>query len=162
MSIELMMPSKHLISSCQVLLLPSVFPRVFPNESAHHIRWPKYWSFSISPSSEYLVLISLRIDWLDLVAVQGTLKSFLQYTSVKNISNRYMYRLLCTEEVSWLVFLLSISVSYNIFCILPGTRLSVLAFKAFKNLDPNCLSCFDPLILLPIANLLICFTYKCL
>ena len=87
MSIELMMPSKHLISSCQVLLLPSVFPRVFPNESAQHIRWPKYWSFSISPSSEYLVLISLRIDWLDLVAVQGTLKSFLQYTSVKNISN---------------------------------------------------------------------------
>ena len=123
MSIELMMPSKHLISSCQVLLLPSVFLRVFPNESAHHIRWPKYWSFSISPSSEYLVLISLRIDWLDLVAVQGTLKSFLQYTSVKNISNWYMYRLLCTEEVSWLVFLLWISVSYNIFCILPGTRL---------------------------------------
>ena len=87
MSAESMMPSKHLIIYCQVLFLPSVFPRVFSNESDRHIRWPKYWSFSISPSNEYLALISLRIDWLDLLAVQRTLKSLLQYTSVKNISN---------------------------------------------------------------------------
>ena len=87
MSAESMMPSKHLIIYCQVLFLPSVFPGVFSNESGHHMRWPKYWSFSISPSNEYLALISLRIDWLDLLAVQRTLKSLLQYTSVKNISN---------------------------------------------------------------------------
>ena len=83
MSIELVMPSNHLILWPLLLLLPSVFPsiRVFSNESALHIRWPKYWSFSfsISPSNEYSGLISLRIDWLDLLAVQGTLKSLLQY-----------------------------------------------------------------------------------
>ena len=77
MSIESVMQSNHLIL-CHPLLLPSVFPRirVFPNESALHIRWPKYWSFSISPSSEYSGLISFRIDWFDLLAVPGTLKSF--------------------------------------------------------------------------------------
>ena len=77
MSIESMMPSSHLIL-CHPLLLPSVFPsiRVFSNESALHIRWPKYWSFSfnISPSSEHPGLISFRMNWLDLLAVQGTLK----------------------------------------------------------------------------------------
>ena len=77
-SIESMMPTNHLIL-CQPLLLPSIFfsIRVFSNESILHIRWPKYWSFSfsISPSSEYLGLISFRMDWLDLLAVQGTLKS---------------------------------------------------------------------------------------
>ena len=76
------MPSKHLILCCPLLLLPSIFPsiRVFSNESALHIKWPKYWSFSfnISPSSEYSGLISFRIDWLDLLAAQGTLKSLLQ------------------------------------------------------------------------------------
>ena len=74
--IELVMPSNHLIL-CRPLLLPSVFPRikVFSSESVLHIRWPKYWSFSISPSNEYSGLISFRIDWLDLLAVQGTLKS---------------------------------------------------------------------------------------
>ena len=72
-------------SSLAPLLLPSIFPsiRVFTNESALHIRWPKYWSFSISPSNEYLGLISFRIDWFDLLAVQGTLKSFLQHHSSK-------------------------------------------------------------------------------
>ena len=73
------MPSNHLILCCPLLLLPSIFPsiRVFSNESVLHIRWPKYWSlsFSISPSNEYLGLISFRIDWLDLLAVKGTLKS---------------------------------------------------------------------------------------
>ena len=86
-SIESVMPSNHLIL-CRPLLLPSsVFPsiRVFSNESALHIRWPKLWSFtfSISPSNEYSGLISFRMDWLDLLAVQGTLKSFLQYHSSK-------------------------------------------------------------------------------
>ena len=87
MSIELVMPSNHLIL-CRPLLLPhSVFPsiRVFSNELALRIRWPKYWSFSlnISPSNEYSGLISFRVDWLDLLAVQGTLKSLLQHHSSK-------------------------------------------------------------------------------
>ena len=74
MSFELLMPSNHLIL-CPLLLLPSVFPsiRVFSNESTLHIRWPKYWSFSTSPSNEYSVLISFRIDWFDLTDGQGTL-----------------------------------------------------------------------------------------
>ena len=85
MSIELVMPSNHLILCRPLLLLPSIFPsiRVFSNELALLIRWPKYWSFSISPSSEYSRLISFRIDWLDLLAVQGTLKSLLQHHSSK-------------------------------------------------------------------------------
>ena len=86
MSIELVMPSNHLIL-CHSLLLPSIFPsiRVFSNESPFHIRWPKYWSFSfnISPSNEQSGLISFRMDWLDLLAVQGTLKSLLQHHSSK-------------------------------------------------------------------------------
>ena len=87
MSIESVMPSNHLILCHLLLLLPSVFPniRVFSNELALCIRWPKYWSFSssISPSNEYSGLISLRIDWFDLLAVQGTLKSLLQHHSLK-------------------------------------------------------------------------------
>ena len=85
--IELVMPSNHLILSCPLLLLPSIFPsiRVFSNESALCIRWPKYWSFSfnISPSNEHPGLIYFRMDWLDLLAVQGTLKSLLQHHSSK-------------------------------------------------------------------------------
>ena len=81
------MPSNHLILCHRLLLLPSIFPsiRVFSNESALHIRWPKYWSFSfsISPFNEYSGLISFRMDWLDLLAVQGTLKSLLQHHSSK-------------------------------------------------------------------------------
>ena len=81
MSIESVMPSNHLILCCLLLLLPSIFPsiRVFSNESVLCIRWPKYWSFSfsISPSNEYSGLSSFRMDWLDLFAVQGTLKSLL-------------------------------------------------------------------------------------
>ena len=87
MSIESVMPSNYLILCHPLLLLPSVIPsiRVFSNESVLHIRWPKYWSFSfsISPSNEYSVLISFRMDWLDLLAVQGTLKSLLQHHSSK-------------------------------------------------------------------------------
>ena len=86
MSTESVMPSNHLILCCPLLLL-SIFPsiRIFSNESALRIRWPKYWSFSIniSPSSEHPGLISFRMDWLDLLAVQGTLKSLLQHHSSK-------------------------------------------------------------------------------
>ena len=87
MSIELVMPSNHLILRHPLLLLSSIFPSiaVFSNESALHIRWPKYWSFSfiISPSNEHSELISFRMYWLDLLAVQGTLKSLLQHHSSK-------------------------------------------------------------------------------
>ena len=87
MSIELVMPSNHLILCYPLLLLPSVFPsiRVIPNESTLDIRWPKYWhfSYSISPSNEYSGFTSFRMDWLDLLAVQGILKSLLQYHSSK-------------------------------------------------------------------------------
>ena len=83
MSSESVMPSNHLILCCPLLLLPSILPsiRIFSNESVLHIRWPKYWSFSfnISPSNEHPGLISFRMDWLDLLAVQGTLKSLLQH-----------------------------------------------------------------------------------
>ena len=87
MSIKLVMPFNHLILWCPLLFLPSIFPsiRVFSNESALHIWCPKYWSFSfnISPSNEYSRLISFRMDWLDLLEVQGTLKSLLQHHSSK-------------------------------------------------------------------------------
>ena len=87
MSIELVMPSNHLILGYPLFLLPSIFPsiRVFSNESVLHIRWPKYWSFSfnISPSNEYSGLISFRIDWFDLLEIQGTLKSLHQCHSSK-------------------------------------------------------------------------------
>ena len=87
MSIESVMPSNHLILCHPVLLLPSIFPsiRVFSKDSVLHIRWPKYWSFnfSISPSNEYSGLISCRLDWLDLLAVQGTLKNLLQHHGSK-------------------------------------------------------------------------------
>ena len=87
MSIELVMPSNHLILCRPLLLLPSIFPsiRVFSNDSALRITWPKYWSFSfnISPSKKHPGLVSFRMDWLDLLAVQGTLKSLLQHHSSK-------------------------------------------------------------------------------
>ena len=85
MPIESVMPSNHLILSCPLFLLFSIFPgiRVFSNELAVHIRWPKYWSFIISPFKEYSGLIFFRTDWLDLLPVQGTLKSLLQHHSSK-------------------------------------------------------------------------------
>ena len=84
MSIESVMPSNHLILCCP-LLPPLIFPsvRVFSSESVLHIRWPKYWSFSISPSNEYSGLISFRMDWLDLLAVQGTLKNLCQHQVIR-------------------------------------------------------------------------------
>ena len=103
MSIELVMPSNHLILCCP-LLLPSIFPSitVFSSDSAFHIRWPKYWSFSfsISASNEYSGLISFKIDWFDLLAVQGALKSRLQHHSSKAsmlwCSAFFMVQLSCT------------------------------------------------------------------
>ena len=85
MSIESVKPFNHLILCRPFLLLPSTFPsiRTFSNESVLHIRWPKYWSFSFSPTNEYSGLISFRIDWLNLLAVQGTIKSLLQHHSSK-------------------------------------------------------------------------------
>ena len=97
MSIESVMPSNNLILCCPLLLLPSIFPsiRIFSNESALSIRWPKYWSFSfsISPSNEYSGLISIRMDWLDLLAVQGTLKSSPtpQFKSINSWALRFLY-----------------------------------------------------------------------
>ena len=83
LSIESVMPSNHLILCHSLLLLPSIFPgtRVFSNESVLRIRWPKYWSFCISPSNEYSGLISFRFDWFDLLAVQGTLRSLLVFSN---------------------------------------------------------------------------------
>ena len=85
MSVESVMPSKHLILCCPLLLLPSIFPsiRIFSNESALCIRWPKHWSFSVSPSNEYSGLVSYRMDWFDLLAVQGALESLPQHLSSK-------------------------------------------------------------------------------
>ena len=91
------MPSNHLILCCPLLLLPSIFPslRVFSNESTLHIRWPQYWSFSfnISPFNEHPGLISFRIDWLDLLAVQGTLESspILQFKSINSLALSFLY-----------------------------------------------------------------------
>ena len=108
-SIESVMPSNHLILCCP-LLLPSIFPsiRVFSNESVLHIRWPKYWSFSfnISPSNEYSGLISFRMNWLDLLAAHGTLKSLLQHHSskastpkFKSIQTMYFHHILLVKKV---------------------------------------------------------------
>ena len=107
MSIDLVMPSNHLILCCPLLLPPSIFPsiRVFSNKSVLHIRWPKYWSFSfsISPSNEYSGLISFRIDWFDLLAVQGTLKSLLQHQSSKHQFFRAQLSLYSNSHIhTWL------------------------------------------------------------
>ena len=107
MSIESMMPSNHLIFCRPLLLLPSIFPsiRVFSSESALHIRWPKYWtfSFSISPSSEYSRLISFRADWIDLLAVQATFKSLLQHHNLKAVYAREckLFSKATKDHASW-------------------------------------------------------------
>ena len=99
LSIESVMPSNHLILCHHLLLLPSIFPsiRVFSNESALHIRWPKYWNFSfnISPSNEHSELISFRMDWLDLLAVQGTLLEFI--TMLREITDNLYISTLCSS-----------------------------------------------------------------
>ena len=105
MSIESVMPSNHLILCRPLLLLPSIFPsiRVLSNESALHIRWPKYWtfSFSISPSNEYSGLISFRMDWLDLLAVQGTLRGLLQHHSSKASNLYWQLKMNCNSTPSF-------------------------------------------------------------
>ena len=118
MSINSVMPSNHLILCRPLLLLPSVFPsiRVFSNQSIFCIRWPKYWSFCISPSNVYPGLMSFRIDWFDLLAVQGTLKSLLQHHSSKASilqcsaffrSNSHIHTWLLEKPYLWLDGLLS-------------------------------------------------------
>ena len=117
MSTESVMPSNHLILCHSLFLLPSIFPsiRVFSNESALHIRWPKYWSFSfnIRPSNEHPGLMSFRMDWLDLLAVKGTLKSLLQdhnsKTSVLQCSDFFMVQLSMafSREEHWSTLLFS-------------------------------------------------------
>ena len=104
MSIDSVMPPNHLILCCPLLLLPSIFPsiRIFSNESALHIRWPKYWSFSfsISPFNEYSGLISFRIDLFDLLAVQGTLKSLLWHHNLKaSILQRSAFFMVCITDL---------------------------------------------------------------
>ena len=132
MSIESVMPSNHLILRCPLLLLPPIFPsdRVFSNESALHIRWPKYWSFSfnISPSNEYPGLISFRMDWLDLLAVQGILKSLLQHHSSKasipqcsaffivQLSHQYMTTGKSIALTRWIFVDKVISLLFNMLC----------------------------------------------
>ena len=108
MPIESVMPSNHLIPCHPLLLLPPIPPsiRVFSNESTLHVRWPKYWSFSfsISPSNEHPGLISFRMDWLDLLAVQGTLKSCLQHHSSKASIFRHsveIYKLSVKNQIFW-------------------------------------------------------------
>ena len=124
-SIELVMPSSHLILCRPLLLLPSIFPsiRVFSSESALHIRWPKYWSFSfnISPSNEHRGLISFRIYWLDLLAVQGTLKSLLQHHSTKT----------STLQCLALFFTFFIVLYYLIYLFIFGCAGSLLLFVCF-------------------------------
>ena len=115
MSIEPVMPSNHLILCCPLLLLPSIFPsiRIFSKESALHIRWPKYWSFNfnISPSNEHSGLISFRMVWLDLLAVQGTLKSLLQHHSSQASTLQYSAFFTVTHNIVsfYIVFLYSLT-----------------------------------------------------
>ena len=109
MSIESVMPSNHLILCRPLLLLTSIFPsiRVFSNESVLCMRWPKYWSFrfSISPSNEHPGLISFRMDWLDLLAVQGTLRSLQHHSSKASILLQYLTHSKCSPRVSFLPLL---------------------------------------------------------
>ena len=143
MSIESVMPSNHLVFCHPLLLLPSVFPgiRVFSSEFALHTRWPEYWSFSfsISPSSEYSGLISVRIEWLDLLAVQGILKSLLQHhnskTSIPELSAFFMVQLshlyMTTGKTialtRWTSVIKAMSLLFNtlfrfVIAFLPGSR----------------------------------------
>ena len=144
MSITSVMPSNHLILCRPLLLPPSIFPsiRVFSNESALHIRWPKYWSFSfnISPSNEYSRLISLRIDWFDLLAVQGTLKSLPQHHSLKasvlrhsvffmvQLSHPYITTGKTMPLTIWIFVGKVMSLLFNILSLAPRTCESFLKF----------------------------------
>ena len=144
MSTESVMPSNHLILCHPLLLLPSFFPgiRVFSNELALHIRWPKYWSFSISPSNEYSGLISIRIDWFDLLCVQGILKEFLQHHNSKalihqcsavfmvQLSHSYMTTIALTIQtfVSKVMSLLFNTPSRFVIAFLPRSRYLLISW----------------------------------
>ena len=171
MSIESVMPSNYLTLCCPLLLLPSIFPqiRVFPNESTHYIRWPKYWSFSlsISPSNEYSGLLSFRVNWFDILAVQETLKSLLQHHSSKasilQCSALFMVQLshLCmttgktTALTIWTFFgkvmsLLSNMLSRFVIAFLPRSKHLFMGavticsdFGAQENKICHCFHCFS-------------------
>jgi len=176
MSIRLVMPSNHLILCCPLLLPPSIFPSiwVFSNESVLCIRWPRYWSFSfsISPSNEYSGLISYRMDWLDLLAVQGTLKNLLQHHSSKasilshsaffivQLSHPYMTTRQTIDLTRWTVVGKVMSLLFNmlsslVIAFLPRSKhfliswqqspIEILQPRKIKSL--NCFHCF--LIYLP-------------
>ena len=161
MSIESVMPFNHLILCCPLRFLPSVFPRIrlFSNESDLHIRWPKYWtfSFSISPSNEYWGLISFRIDWLDFLAIQGTLKNLLQHHSSEasilrcsafftiQLSHPYMttgktIALTKRTFADKVMFLLFVRLSRFVIAFLPRSRrllISWLKSPTVEILDPQ-------------------------
>ena len=115
-SIDLVMLSNHLILCHSLLLLFSIFPstKVFSNEPALHIRWPKYWSFSISPSSKYSRLISFRIDWLDLLAAPSTLKSILQHHNSKASVLQLSIYFLCSSQMAYFVFIFNYPAVYHL------------------------------------------------
>ena len=145
MSIELVMPSNHLILSHPLLLL-SVFPSiiVFSNELVLHIRWPKYWrfSFNISPSNEYSGLISFRMDWLDLLAVQGTLKSLLQHHSSKANNSSVLSFLYSPTLTSHMCTYWWLKISYWICFILKALCLALWPnFFCLINYE-NCISVY--------------------
>ena len=131
MSVESVMPSNHLILCCPLLLSPSIFPsiRVFSNESVLHIRWPKYWSFSISPSKENSALISFRMDWLDLLAVQG-IKSTTDERGVGCVGGVWHSRCVAEKGPAATVH------SLSCFCSL--TSLSLHIFFLFLVLQSHC------------------------
>ena len=153
MSIESVMPSNHLILCRPLLFLPSIFPsiRVFPNESALHIRWPKYWSFSfnISPSNQHSGLISFRMDWLNLLAVKGTLKSLLQHHSSKasilrhsafflvQLSHRYMTTGKTIALTRWIFVYWNLMFNLKSIRILHSTVLCIYAwvFSCFNIIE---------------------------
>ena len=148
--IESVMPSNRLILYHPLLLLPSIFPsiRVFSNESVLHIRYPNYWSFSFSPSNEYSGLISFRMDWLDLLAVQGTLKSLLQHHVLKasilrrsafltvQLSHPYMTTARTIPLTIWTFVSKVMSLLFNMLCrlvtaFLPRSKRLLLDYKVF-------------------------------
>ena len=147
MSIESVMPSNHLILCRPLLLLPSIFPsiRVFSNESALCIWWPKYWSFSfnISPSNEHLRLISFRMDWLDLLAVQGTLKSLLQHHSSKasilwHLAGLVISMLTCKKPFCTFLWTFNSPVSQICLQWVPDNKWVALGHIAIRWQDSGC------------------------
>ena len=179
MSIESVMPSNHLILCCPLLLLPSILPsiRVFSNEPILHIRWPKDWSFSFSirPSNEYSGLISFRMDWLDLPAVQGTLKSLLQHQSSKasflwcsvffivQLSHPHMTTGKTISLTRWTFFGKIMSLLFNMLsrffiAFLPRSKSLLISWLQSLNFMADDFSHF-PLYLLILKNLVIISVY---